>query len=425
MKKVLIISPYFPPVNAPDMQRVRMSLPYFHKFGWKAEVVAVDEHYVDLVKEDLLLETLPPDVKITKVKALEKMLTAKLGLGSIALRSIWYFQKKVNELLSTTDFDLIYFSTTQFPICVLGAYWKKKFGIPYIIDFQDPWHSDYYNNKPKAQRPRKYWFSYRLNKYLEPYAVTNANGLVSVSDEYILTLKKRYPTIKYLPATTITFGSYFPDLAIALQHEAVFKNFFSENTVNIVYIGRGGTDMHQSIRPVFSAFRNGLLKNSLLSKIRFYFIGTSYAAAGQGHKSIQPLAKEFGIDPYVTEMTDRISYFQTLFSLKKASAIFIPGSDDPGYTASKIYPYLLVKRPVLAVFHKKSSAIRILREFGVRHVYDFEHVSEDEILHFFSEIIGDFKDDQSYNQQAIERYSAEQMTKEQCLFFDLVLKNNA
>ena len=33
MKRLLIISPNFPPLNAADMQRVRMSLPYFKDFG--------------------------------------------------------------------------------------------------------------------------------------------------------------------------------------------------------------------------------------------------------------------------------------------------------------------------------------------------------------------------------------------------------
>ena len=50
-RNVLIISPYFPPVNAADMQRVRMSLSYFKQYGWDAEVVTVDPRYSELVKK--------------------------------------------------------------------------------------------------------------------------------------------------------------------------------------------------------------------------------------------------------------------------------------------------------------------------------------------------------------------------------------
>ena len=143
MKKLLIISPYFPPTNAADMQRVRISLPFFNSYGWHAEIVTVDEKYADMVRDELLLESVPPNIKIHKVKAFNKKWTSKIGLGSIGLRSLYYYLKKVNSLLKNNNFDLIYFSTTQFPVCILGAYWKRKFKVPYVIDMQDPWYSTY------------------------------------------------------------------------------------------------------------------------------------------------------------------------------------------------------------------------------------------------------------------------------------------
>lgn len=95
---MLIISPYFPPSNAADMQRVRMSLPYFSDFGWVAEVVVVHERYSDVIKDPLLLQSLPANVKIYKVKAFDKKWTSKIGLGSMALRSLPYYFLKVNYL---------------------------------------------------------------------------------------------------------------------------------------------------------------------------------------------------------------------------------------------------------------------------------------------------------------------------------------
>ena len=138
MKKVLIISPYFPPSNTADIQRVRMSLPYFRDFGWEAEVVTIDPRHSDMIKDPLLSLSINTDIKVHYVSAFSKSLTYKLGLGSIALRSLWFYRKKVDEILKLQPFDLIYFSTTQFPVCILGAYWKKKFKVPYVIDMQDP-----------------------------------------------------------------------------------------------------------------------------------------------------------------------------------------------------------------------------------------------------------------------------------------------
>lgn len=345
------------------MQRIRTSLPYFSEFGWNAAVVTVDPQFSDTVKDELLVQSLPADLKIFYVKAFSKKYTAKFGLGSIALRSLWYYFKKVNQILKTQNYDLIYFSTTQFPVCTLGAYWKKRFKIPYVIDMQDPWHSDYYNNKSKSEQPPKYWFSYRLNKYLEPIALKKADGLISVSEHYISDLKNRYPEIKNIPSATITFGAFEYDLAITRKNHDQFKRLLQPGFTNIVYVGRGGQDLHRAITPVFKALKKGLIEEPVLfGKLRFYFIGTSYAPVGEGKLTIMPLAERLGVTPQVTEITDRISYYHTLATLQEADALFIPGSDDPKYTASKIYSYLLTKKPLLAVFNEASSTVIVLKE---------------------------------------------------------------
>ncbi|MEB0260631.1 MULTISPECIES: hypothetical protein [unclassified Mucilaginibacter] len=419
-RKVLIISPYFPPVNAADMQRVRMSLPYFANFGWDAEVVCVDEQYTDMATDQLLLQSVPGTIKVHRVSALSKNFTAKFGLGSLALRSLWYYRKTVNKLLAQQKFDLIYFSTTQFPVCILGSYWKKRFGTQYVIDMQDPWHSDYYRDKPKEQQPPKYWFSYRLNKYLEPLAMKQVDGLISVSESYIATLKERYPQIQNIPQATITFGAYQPDLTIAADNAQNFTSLLDTNHKNIVYVGRGGTDMHKAVNALFTAFKQCADTNpGLPYKIRFYFIGTSYAAAGQGIPTILPLAKQHGMESNVIEITDRISYYHTLLTLQQADALFIPGSDDPAYTASKIYPYLLSKRPLLAVFNPKSPAIATLGEYGAKHVYTFDNV--DGIAGFINEVANGVTIAQDYNNDAVERYSANNMARQQCLLFNAVV----
>ncbi|MDB5143950.1 MAG: hypothetical protein JWQ66_2663 [Mucilaginibacter sp.] len=346
------------------MHRIRTSLPYFKDFGWEAEIVSVAEKYSEVGKDDLLVQSVNADIKIHQVKALSKKLTSKIGLGSLALRSLWYYRQKVNDILKNEKYDLIYFSTTQFPVCVLGAYWKKRFNIPYVIDMQDPWHSEYYQDKPKLQQPSKYWFSYRLHKYLEPIAMKHVSGLISVSEHYINDLKTRYPVaLTTVPSATITFGAFEQDLKIAIANQDKFESLLQKGYRNIVYVGRGGIDMHKAIIPVFEALRNGLKSQpDVFCKLKFYFIGTSYAPQGKGNPTILPLAIKYGVENNVIEITDRISYYHSLITLIQADALFIPGSDDPKYTASKIYPYLLAKKTLLANFDENSSVVKILKE---------------------------------------------------------------
>jgi len=403
------------------MQRIRMSLAYFEQFGWDAEVVAVSTEYTDVASDPLLLASVPGNINVYHVKALSKKTTTKIGLGSIALRSLYYYRKKVNALLKAKKYDLIYFSTTQFPVCILGAYWKKKFNVPYVIDMQDPWFSNYYEDKPKSQRPPKYWFSYRLNKYLEPIAMKKVDGLISVSKDYIDELKARYPAIKNIPAATITFGGAANDNDVAARYASTFDNLLIPGFKNIVYVGRGGADMHAALIPLFKSLKKGLTEHPQLFKgLKIYFIGTSYAPAGQGIPSIIPLAKGFGVEENIVEVTDRVSYFHTLSTLNKADALFIPGSDDPRYTASKIFPYLLTGKPVLAALNSKSPAHNVLQEYGAKYVYKYD--GNDDILfninEFLLNVINETFNRQEYNAAAIKKYSAESLTHEQCKLFN-------
>ncbi|MDF3079257.1 MAG: glycosyltransferase family 4 protein [Sphingobacteriaceae bacterium] len=428
MKKVLIISPYFPPTNAADMQRVRMSLPFFKEFGWEAEVATVDTRHSYLGKDELLLQSLPGDVKIHTVGAFSKKWTQKAGLGSIALRSLLFYKKYVDNLLEKKNFDLIYFSTTQFPVCILGRYWKRRFDVPYVIDIQDPWHSEYYQDKPGSERPPKYWFAYRLNKYLERLAMKHVDGLISVSDAYLDTLKERYPRLSNVPMETITFGYFRKDLQLAEEKVDEIGDIVAldPSEVNLVYVGRGGFDMQPAVRLMFSTFRNMLDQYpQKFVRFKFYFIGTSYAPAGQGVETIAPVADEFGLSSHVEEHTDRISYYETLKILRRADALVIPGSNDPSYTASKIYPYLLMDKPLLAVFKQSSSAYHIVKSTNSGYAADVDSENAIEVISSFYQSLnlqGAMEFDKDWLK--LEKYSAKNMTLKQCELFERVLQGN-
>ena len=429
MKKVLIISPFFPPCNAADLQRVRTSLPYFKEFGWDASVVAVDPEYTDMVQDDLLQQSVPNDIRIFKIKAFSKKLTSKFGLGSLAFRSMWQYHQKVNQILKKEKFDLIYFSTTQFPICVLGSVWKRKFGVPYVIDMQDPWYSEHYKHKPKTERPPKYRLIYGLHKILEVRAMEKVDGLISVSANYITDLKARYLQLSNVPAEVITFGAFEPDLEIALKNRERFTPILDTCNRNIVYIGRGGVDMQMAIAPVFESLKQGLANNpELFGRLKFWFIGTSYAPPGKDAYTIQPLAEELGVAGSVVEITGRISYYHALLTMFQADALFIPGSEAPAYTASKIYPCLLTKKPILAIFNEESSAVEVLRESAPGAIvltFNKKGLSSSASLYSLLELWanGEFKNPEL--SPAFGQYSARQLTAKQATLFNSAVNNDA
>jgi glycosyltransferase involved in cell wall biosynthesis len=412
------------------MHRVRQSLPYFRELGWEPVVVVVDPIYVEQGQDPLLLDTVPEDVEIIKVKAFSTRWTRKLGLGSLALRSLWFYYREVSRLLKKREFDLVYFSTTMFPLPVLGRIWKRKFGIPYVIDMQDPWHTDYYLNKPKEERPPKYWFVYPLGKYSERFAMQQVDGIIAVSDAYSQTLQSRYPNITSDKCMTLTFGAFEKDFEV-LEKDAITNPFFdpADGLIHIPYIGRAGHDMRFALSCIFEALKRGLHTDpALFSKVRLYYIGTSYAAEGRGVKTVEPVAREYGVEKQVTESTNRISYFQALRLLKDASMLLIPGSDDPQYTASKLYNYILAKKPLLAVFHEKSSVVKILQETKAGKVMAFDGQSSleslsENLLSTWINMLDDKTDIITTDWHNFQKYTAEEMTYQQTQFFHKILQN--
>ena len=429
MKKVLIISPNFPPINAADMHRVRQSLPIFEDMRWKATVLAVIPKYVEMSEDPVLWNTIPEDSDVVRIKALNSKWTRKFGLGNIGYRSLYYFLRRGNKLIRKNKYDLIYFSTTAFPVMILGKYWKRKFGIPFIIDMQDPWRNDFYLDKPKNERPPKFRLAYNMDKYMEATTMKKVDGIVSVSPGYPKTLMERYQNITPDICTVIPFGGAKVDFDI-LDKIDLKNSLFdkSDDKINFAYIGRGGHDMNFALGGIFAGLKKGLDENpNLFSKIRMYFIGTSYAADGKGLKTIEPIAKKHGVEKQVIEITNRLPYFEALQVLKDSDILIIPGSTDTNYTASKLYPYILACKPLIAVFNENSSVVEILNKTRAGECVTFKNEETVEqlsysVLNTYKEYLKKIPFTPDTDWEEFEPYSAREATRKQVDFFNKILK---
>lgn len=367
IRRVLIVSPHFPPINAPDHQRVRMSLPFFEEFGWRPTVLAVRPEDTEGTDDPLLERTLPPGVEIVRTGALPVRWTRRMGLGSLALRALPAFWRAGNRLLAREKFDAIYFSTTMFALMALGPGWKRRFGVPYILDFQDPWIEEYYH-QPGAPPPPGGRFKYAFNQWiarrLEPRALREVSEVIAVSPAYAEALQARYPKLAPNQFTVLPFGAPERDFelvpGLGIQ-QTVFDPM--DDKKHLVYVGRGGGDMAAALRLLFTAVAAARTRDpQAWLAWRMHFVGTSYAPDGRAEKTVEPVARECGVADLVDERTGRVPYFEALQILRQSDAILVIGSDSPSYSASKLYPCMLARRPLLALLHEDSPAVTILHQ---------------------------------------------------------------
>jgi hypothetical protein len=430
-KNLLIVSPNFAPSNTPDQHRVRISLPYLKEFGWRPIVLAVEPTLVEAKEDPLLLQSIPGDVPVYRVKAFDQKRTRVLGLGNLGLRSLPFVLPRGRKLIKEHAIDLVYFSTTVFAVMPAGRIWRESTGIPFVLDIQDPWLSTYREGKPKNERPPKYWFSHTLDKLLEPWTMRKVSGLTVVSRAYAETLRSRYPWIAEHACLTLPFGASEGDtqVARAIPHA---NCFFERNDgfIHGVYVGRAGRDMDVSLSVLFEAFKAGLKEApDLFSKVRLHFIGTDYAPPDKARQWVMPIADRQGVAAFVTEEPNRVAYFNALAILNEADFLLVPGSDDPQYTASKIYPYILARKPLLAVFHEMSSVVSVLRQTQAGEVVTFSEKSDlaavsAEVGRVWRRLLERIHFPPATDWEAFQPFTAKEMTRKLCTFFDGVMERN-
>lgn len=429
MKRVLIVTPNWPPISCPDLHRVRTSLSFFAEFGWEPLILKINPDEQEGIKDEILVKTIPKNIKIWQSGCLKKSWIGWLGVKNVGLRSFFHLAKLGSEIIVREKPDLVFFSTTMFPLMSLGRYWNFKHNVPYVLDFQDPWVSDYYSRSSSSQPPGgklKYFISQTIAKVLESFSLHQVSHVISVSPKYPKILQQRYPWLRKEQFTVLPFGAPEKDFELLPSFNIKQKIFDPEDGKrHWVYVGRGGADMAFSLRALFFAIASERQKNpENWNSVKLHFIGTSYAPGKLAVKTVEPIAKEFSVEDLVEEHPHRVPYFEALQILVDSDAILLIGSDDASYTASKLYPCILAQKPIFAVFHSSSSVVDILRSCQAGEAVTFtSDRKKEELLQAISQqlnwLLSINKGYQPQtNWKAFQPYTAREMTRQQCLVFD-------
>jgi hypothetical protein len=207
----------------------------------------------------------------------------------------------------------------------------------------------------------------------------------------------------------------------------------SSSTIKFIYAGAMLPKAYKPLEEVFKAL-NSLQTTSLGlptegelagSNLQLNFIGTL--------GTIKPFAEQYNLwGSAVLEHPDRIPYLDVLSRLDAADAVFILGSTEPHYTPSKVYQAVLSGKPILAVLHEASTAVKVLRESMAGIVVTMKGEEDlDTLSARFLEGLKEFMvfkqtfDPGKINRAAFEQYSAKAVTAILVEKLDLIVSSAA
>lgn len=418
----LIVSPYFPPSTLAGVHRARHLSKHLPAAGWNPIVVCVDEAFHEQSLDPGLASLVPSSVEIVKVAALPQRICRPLGLGEISLRAWRTLRVAVMRLLATRDINVVLITGSPYYPMLLSAEIKRRFGVPVVLDFQDPWVSAWGATQPRLS---KAGVAHRLAMLLEPRATAAADFITSVSETQNEEMRARYPRLTADRIASIPIGGD-PDDYDALGQSPPSSGAFvlDKGCFNLSYVGTIWPPVIDTIRTLLASLAALRTKcPETYARLRLNFVGTTFSAtAAHGHW-VSPLAKAAGVSEAICEEPRRVPYLEALSIQAQSEAILMLGSGEPHYTASKIFGVMMSGRPYLSVFHRQSSSHEILERAGGGIALGFDGAAAlpslvDPLTEALFRLVSEHSTFRPANRAAYEDFTAASVARRYAAIFD-------
>ncbi len=263
-------------------------------------------------------------------------------------RVLWlpFAVAKIGNLHRRKPIDLLIATVPPFTAGLIGTVARRFFRIPYILDFRDAWSNNpYLPEQPAVLR--------KLQSGLEKRALLNSAGVVFVNPNLQNYYLKRYDFLEEIPTVTIRNG-FDPDdfptqVNLSERHE---PDKFRIGVVGTIY--SQGNAPFPLLRAVADLVRK---QPELRNRLRIVFMG-------KWAKDFLSRVREFGIDDlleWINYLPHRqaLAYANGFDALALSITDSLPGSEN--VTPGRIYEYLYLRKPILAICPPESDLARLVK----------------------------------------------------------------
>ena len=175
MKRVLIISYYFPPMGAGGVQRTLKFVRYLPDFGWEPIVLTVkdvlyharDESLLEEVKDRTIIrtESFDPQRLVQRwrrktdtqpsrerrfpfLEILNRSFLPWLLVPDSKILWVPYAVREARRLADSRGIDVVFTTSPPQSVHLAGLGLKRGTGLPWIADFRDNWRTKQYERTP-------------------------------------------------------------------------------------------------------------------------------------------------------------------------------------------------------------------------------------------------------------------------------------
>jgi glycosyltransferase involved in cell wall biosynthesis len=368
MKKVLIITYYWPPSGGPGVQRVLKFAKYLPEFGWKPIILTVrDGEYPQT--DSSLCQEIPKDLTVYKTRSLEpfslfkrftgqsrdtkiptyilsqtqdesfktrlaKWVRSNIFIPDAKIGWIPFAIKTGTKIIAQEGIDLICTSSPPHSLQIIGRALQKKTGVKWLADFRDPWSGAFWQQDNQQTGLARY-----LNRKFETHILASADWITSVSPAIIT----KFRTIRDNNYSVLYNGFDTQD----------FENLnkLSSKKFRIGYFGHLGGS--QNCPNLFAALSELCADAQEHIQIRFY--GSIHS---QVLKAMQQTEIEHCIE--LNAYLDHRAALNKMINSEMLLLVIPEVSENRGIITGKIFEYMASGNFVLAIGPKNGDAAELI-----------------------------------------------------------------
>ena len=432
MKRVLVITYYWPPVGGSGVQRWVKFAKYLPSEGWQPVIYTPSNPDMGSVDESLMSD-IPAEAEIIKRPIFEpygiyRKLTGSKGqikiesnpgsdgkkslLKRISLwirsnffmpdpRCLWIGPsiRFLKKYLKEHPVDIIVSTGPPQSMHLIARGVSLATGIPWIADFRDPWTKIFYFKHLKLSR-----WARRKHFELEQKVLDDATAIVAVSP----LVQADFAEMTSTPVHLVTNGYDESDYIDAVEPDCGF---------NVVHTGL----LTAEGNPV-ELWR--VLGERCRSDAEF---ASSFklTLAGKTDGAVLESIRQAGLTEYMTDL-GYIDHNKAVQQQRKASVLILPIREEPETKAilpGKLFEYLAARRPILGVGTGEGAMSVVLKETGAGRIFDWDDSAG--ISGYVDSLWNAFKAGGVMIPDAdIEKYSRRMTTKKMTELFDSLIHEN-